>query len=97
MPLRLKDWEITEAQRKIPGNKTRGITERLSPAARELFFTQVLPERVRLRKEDRGMTNMATNPSKTHEGPEEKPNQPSRFIIAMIPVKKKPLPPSPPK
>jgi hypothetical protein len=28
---------------------------------------------------------MATNPSKAPEGPEEKPNQPSRFIIAMIP------------
>jgi hypothetical protein len=40
---------------------------------------------------------MATNPSKAPEGPEEKPNQPSRFIIAMIPVKKKPLPPSPTK
>jgi hypothetical protein len=39
---------------------------------------------------------MATNLSKTPEGQEEKPNQPSRFIIAMIP-KKKPLPPSPTK
>jgi hypothetical protein len=42
---------------------------------------------------------MTTNPSKTPEGQEEKekPNQPKRFIIAMIPVKKKPLPPSPTK
>ena len=31
---------------------------------------------------------MATNPSKTPEGSEEKPIQPRSFIIAMIPVKK---------
>ena len=35
---------------------------------------------------------MATNPSKTPEGQEEKPNKPSRFIIAMVPVKKSPCP-----
>ncbi len=31
---------------------------------------------------------MTTSPSKTPEGQEEKPNQPNRFIIAMIPAKK---------
>jgi hypothetical protein len=41
---------------------------------------------------------MATNPSSTpSEEQKENPKQDGRFIIAMIPVKKKPLPPSPTK
>jgi len=41
---------------------------------------------------------MATNSSSTpSEEQKEKPKQAGRFIIAMIPVKKKPLPPLPAK
>jgi hypothetical protein len=40
---------------------------------------------------------MATNSSNTPSEQKEKPKQDGRFIIAMIPVKKKPLPPSPTK
>jgi len=41
---------------------------------------------------------MPTNPSNTPgEEQKEKPKQDGRFIIAMIPVKKKPLPPLPTK
>jgi len=105
-PLGQEIAQLDEVDRNIIqelGHKFANMIERTTNAAKAERLAANRSEangrvgaEYRLRSEQ-GMTNTATNPSKTPEGQEEKPNQPSRFIIAMIPVKKKPLPPSPTK